>query len=193
MKSGEAKMGGLILLSVVVLTALWLIGVYNGLVSLRQRSKQAYADITVQLKQRHDLIPNLVETVKGYATHEKSTLEDVVKARNSAISAKSPEAQGAAEGVLSSALSRLIALSESYPELRANQNFQQLQNELSDVENKISAARRFLNNIVAEYNAAREGFPGVLIAQRFGFEPLDYFFLEAGDQRAVEEPPRVQF
>ncbi len=186
-------MGGLLLLSLAVLTALWLIGVYNGLVSLRQRSKQAYADITVQLKQRHDLIPNLVETVKGYATHEKSTLEDVVKARNSAVSAHSPEAQGAAEGALSTALSRLIALSEAYPELKANQNFQQLQNELSDVENKISAARRFLNNTVAEYNAAREGFPGVLIAQRFGFEPLEYFFLEAGDQRAVKEPPKVQF
>lgn len=178
-------MGGLIVLGVIVLAALWLIGVYNGLVSLRQRSKQSFADITVQLKQRHDLIPNLVETVKGYATHEKTTLEDVVKARNIAVSARSPEAQGAAEGALSSALSRLIALSEAYPELKANQNFQQLQNELSDVENKISAARRFLNNTVAEYNATREGFPGVLIAQRFGFEPLEYFFLEAGDQRAV--------
>lgn len=169
-------MGGLIVLGVIVLAALWLIGVYNGLVSLRQRSKQSFADITVQLKQRHDLIPNLVETVKGYATHEKTTLEDVVKARNIAVSARSPEAQGAAEGALSSALSRLIALSEAYPELKANQNFQQLQNELSDVENKISAARRFLNNTVAEYNATREGFPGVLIAQRFGFEPLEYFF-----------------
>lgn len=188
-------MSGLILLSIIVLAGLWLISVYNGLVSLHQRSKQAFADITVQLKQRHDLIPNLVETVKGYATHEKSTLEDVVKARNKAVSARSrsPEAQGAAEGALSSALSRLIALSEAYPELKANQNFQQLQNELSDVENKISAARRFLNNTVAEYNASREGFPGVLIAQRFSFEPLEYFFLEAGDQRAVEEPPKVQF
>ncbi len=182
-----------IFLALVAVAAFWLVGIYNGLVALRQRSKQAFSDINVQLKQRHDLIPNLVETVKGYATHEKSTLDAVIQARNAAVSAASPAAQSAAEGALSGALSRLIALSEAYPDLKANQNFQQLQSELSDIENKISAARRFLNNTVAEYNATREGFPGVLIAQRFGFEPLDYFNLDDAEQKAVEAPPKVQF
>ncbi|MCX7899106.1 MAG: LemA family protein [Methylocystis sp.] len=183
----------LVFLGLVAVIGFWLVGVYNGLVSLRQRSKQAFADIDVQLKQRHDLVPNLVETVKGYATHEKSALEDVIKARNVAVSAQGPAQQGAAEGALTGALSRLIALSEAYPDLKANQNFQQLQGELSDIENKISAARRFLNNAVAEYNSAREGFPGVLIAQRFGFDPLDYFELDEDQQKAVQNPPTVDF
>ncbi len=183
----------LIFLALAAGVGFWLVGVYNGLVNLRQRSKQAFSDINVQLKQRHDLIPNLVETVKGYATHEKSTLEDVIKARNAAVSASSPNAQGAAEGALTGALSRLIALSEAYPDLKANQNFQQLQSELSDIENKISAARRFLNNTVAEYNATREGFPGFLIAQRFGFEPLDYFNITEEERKTIEAPPNVQF
>ena len=183
----------LIFLGLIAAVAFWLVGVYNGLVSLRQRSRQAFSDVNVQLKQRHDLVPNLVETVKGYAAHEKSTLEDVIKARNAAVEAHGPTQQGAAEGALTSALSRLIALSESYPDLKASQNFQDLQRELSDVENKISAARRFLNNTVAEYNATREGFPGFLIAQRFGFEPLDYFELDEAQQRAIEAPPKVQF
>ncbi|MGD9543402.1 MAG: LemA family protein [Methylocystis sp.] len=183
----------LIFLGLIAAVAFWLVGVYNGLVTLRQRSKQAFSDVNVQLKQRHDLVPNLVETVKGYATHEKTTLEDVIKARNAAIEAHGPAQQGAAEGALTGALSRLIALSESYPDLKANQNFQDLQRELSDIENKISAARRFLNNTVAEYNATREGFPGFLIADRFGFEPLDYFELDEAQQRAIEAPPKVQF
>jgi LemA protein len=183
----------LVILGLAAAVAFWLVGAYNGLVNLRQRGKQAFSDINVQLKQRHDLVPNLVETVKGYATHEKSTLDDVIRARNAAVSAGGPNAQGAAEGALTGALSRLIALSEAYPDLKANQNFQQLQSELSDIENKISAARRFLNNTVAEYNAAREGFPGVLIAQRYGFEPLDYFNLGEEEQKAVEAAPKVQF
>jgi LemA protein len=183
----------LVFLGLLAAAGLWLVGVYNGLVNLRQRSRQAYADITVQLKQRHDLIPNLVETVKGYATHERSTLDEVVKARNAAVSASSPNAQGAAEGALTGALSRLIALSEAYPDLKANQNFQQLQGELSDLENKIAASRRFLNNTVAEYNATREGFPGFLVAQRFGFDPIDYFNLDPAEQKAIEAPPKVQF
>lgn len=186
-------MAFLAFLGLVALVAMWLVGVYNGLVNLRQRSRQAFSDISVQLKQRHDLVPNLVETVKGYATHEKTTLEDVIKARNAAVAAAGPNAQGAAEGALTGALSRLIALSEAYPDLKANQNFQQLQTELSDVENKISAARRFLNNAVAEYNAAREGFPGFLLAERFGFQPLDYFELGETEQKAVETAPKVQF
>jgi LemA protein len=183
----------LVFLGLLAAVGLWLVGVYNGLVNLRQRSKQAYADINVQLKQRHDLIPNLVETVKGYATHERTTLDEVIKARNAAVSASGPNAQGAAEGALSGALSRLIALSEAYPDLKANQNFQQLQGELSDVENKIAASRRFLNNTVAEYNATREGFPGFLVAQRFGFDPIDYFNLDPAEQKAIEAAPKVQF
>jgi len=186
-------MAFLVFLALVALVGFWLVGVYNGLVNLRQRSRQAFSDINVQLKQRHDLIPNLVETVKGYATHEKTTFEDVIKARNAAVSAAGPAAQGAAEGALTGALSRLIALAEAYPDLKANQNFQQLQTELSDIENKISAARRFLNNTVAEYNATREGFPGFLLAERFGFQPLDYFNLDEAEQKAVEAPPKVQF
>lgn len=183
----------LVLLGLAAAVGFWLVGAYNGLVNLRQRCKQAFSDINVQLKQRHDLVPNLVETVKGYATHEKTTLEDVIKARNLAVSATGPTAQGAAEGALTGALSRLIALGEAYPDLKANQNFQQLQSELADIENKISAARRFLNNTVAEYNATREGFPGFLIAQRYGFEPMDYFNLDEAEQKAIEAAPKVQF
>ncbi|MBL1255334.1 LemA family protein [Methylocystis sp. Sn-Cys] len=183
----------LVLLGLAAAVGFWLVGAYNGLVNLRQRCKQAFSDINVQLKQRHDLVPNLVETVKGYATHEKTTLDDVIKARNLAVSAAGPTAQGAAEGALTGALSRLIALSEAYPDLKANQNFQQLQSELADIENKISAARRFLNNTVAEYNGTREGFPGFLIAQRYGFEPMDYFNLGEAEQKAIEAAPKVQF
>jgi LemA protein len=183
----------LIFLGLVALVAFWLVGSYNTLVSLRQRSKQAFSDIDVQLKQRHDLVPNLVETVKGYATHEKSTLDDVVKARNAAVSAQGPAAQGAAEGALTGALSRLIALSEAYPDLKANQSFQQLQSELSDIENKIAAARRFFNNAVAEYNATRESVPASFFAEKFGFAPLDFFNLDEGERKLVNETPKVQF
>src|SRR3954469_26015369 len=132
---------GWIVLGVIVAFALWIIVIYNQLVGLRQRVGQAFADIDVQLKQRHDLIPNLVESVKGYAAHERGTLDEVIKARNSAISAQGPAQVSAAEGQLSGALSRLIALSEAYPDLKANANFQQLAGELSDLENKIAASR----------------------------------------------------
>src|ERR1700680_206364 len=142
----------LIVLAVIVVAALWVISIYNGLVSLRQRVNQAFADIDVQLRQRHDLIPNLVETVKGYAAHERGTLEDVVKARNAAMTAQGPEQQAAAENMLSGALRQLFALSERYPDLKASANFQQLQAALSDLENKIAASRRFFNNAVQEYN-----------------------------------------
>jgi len=183
----------LIFLGILGLIGLWLVGIYNGLVSLRQRCKQAFSDIDVQLKQRHDLVPNLVETVKGYAEHEKSTLEDVIKARNVAIAAQGPAAQGAAEATLTGAISRLIALSEAYPDLKANQNFQQLQSELSDIENKIAASRRFFNNAVAEYNATRESVPAVFIAQRYGFEPLEFFEIDDADRKAIEQAPKVEF
>ncbi|MBX3510894.1 MAG: LemA family protein [Hyphomonadaceae bacterium] len=188
---------GLILLIVAVVLAVLVIGIYNRLVALRQRCNQAFADVDVQLKQRHDLIPNLVETVKGYAAHERGTLEEVIQARNAAVSAErtgDPKAMGAAEGVLGAALGRLIALSEAYPDLKANANFQQLQAELSDIENKLAAARRFYNNAVGEYNTAREQFPAVLIAGPFGFGPREFF--NVGDeQRAALDagPPQVKF
>jgi LemA protein len=186
-------MAGWIVLGVVVVAALWLIMTYNGLVSLRQRCRQAFSDIDVQLKQRHDLVPNLVETVKGYAAHEKGTLEAVIKARNAAVSAQGPAAQAAAEGALQGALRQLFALAEAYPDLKANQSFQQLQTELSDLENKIAAARRFFNNTAAEYNATRESFPAVLFAQSMGFGPQEFFNLEEGERKAVQAAPQVKF
>jgi len=186
-------MAGWIVLGIVVVAALWLIMTYNGLVSLRQRCRQAFSDIDVQLKQRHDLVPNLVETVKGYAAHEKGTLEAVIKARNAAVSAQGPAAQAAAEGALQGALRQLFALAEAYPDLKANQSFQQLQTELSDLENKIAAARRFFNNTAAEYNATRESFPAVLFAQSMGFGPQEFFNLEEGERKAVQAAPQVKF
>ena len=184
---------GWIVLGIIVLVGLWLIMTYNGLVSLRQRCRQAFSDIDVQLKQRHDLIPNLVETVKGYASHERGTLDDVIKARNSALSAQGPAQVSAAENQLSGALGRLIALSEAYPDLKANQNFQQLQAELSDIENKIAAARRFFNNAVAEYNTAIGQFPAALFAGMLGFASADMFQVDASEQAAIKEAPKVSF
>jgi len=139
-----------IVLAVIVVLIIWAIGVYNSLVSMRQRVNQAYADIDVQLRQRHDLIPNLVETVKGYAAHERGTLDEVVKARNVAMTAQGPAQQAAAENMLTGALRQLFALAEAYPDLKASTNFQQFQTELTDLENKIAAARRFFNNAVQE-------------------------------------------
>lgn len=183
-----------IIVGVIALLLLTVIGSYNGLVTMRNRSRQAFSDIDVQLKQRHDLIPNLVETVKGYASHEKETLDAVIKARNQAISAPQGSAgQAAAEGQLSGALGRLIALSEAYPDLKANTNFQQLQTELADIENKIAAARRFFNNAVSEYNSRRESFPAVLFAGSLGFSPMDFFNLDEGERKAVSTAPNVKF
>ena len=154
----------LIVLAVIAVVVLWVITVYNGLVTMRQRVNQSFADIDVQLRQRHDLIPNLVETVKGYAAHERGTLDEVVKARNAAATAQGPAQQAAAENMLSGALRQLFALSEAYPDLKANANFQQLQAELGDLENKIAASRRFFNNAVQEYNTATQRFPAALFA-----------------------------
>ena len=184
---------GWIILGLLVLVGLWLMMTYNGLVSLRQRCRQAFSDIDVQLKQRHDLVPNLVETVKGYASHERGTLEAVVQARNAAVSAQGPAAQAQAEGMLQGALRQLFALAEAYPDLKANQNFQQLQTELSDLENKIAASRRFFNNAAAEYNSTRESFPAVLFAQSLGFGPQEFFNLEEGERTAVRTAPQVKF
>ena len=183
-----------IVLGVIVLVALWIVMVYNGLVALRQRVNQAFSDIDVQTKQRHDLVPNLVEAVKGYAAHERGTLEAVVRARNAAIAAPTGNvaAQAVAENALTGALRQLFALSESYPDLKANQNFQQLQSELSDLENKIAAARRFFNNAVQEYNTGIQQFPAVLLAGPLGFTQKEFF--DVGEQRKeLDQAPQVKF
>ena len=182
----------IIVLAVIVVLVLWAVTVYNGLVTMRQRVNQAFADIDVQLKQRHDLVPNLVETVKGYAAHERGTLDEVVKARNAAVSAQGPAQQAAAENMLSGALRQLFALSESYPDLKASANFQQLQAELSDLENKIAASRRFFNNAVQEYNTGIQRFPAALFASSFGFAPKSFFDL-GEDRVTVGEAPAVKF
>jgi LemA protein len=182
----------LIVVAVIVVAIIWAVSIYNGLVSMRQRVNQAFADVDVQLKQRHDLVPNLVETVEGYAAHERGTLDEVVKARNAAVTAQGPAQQAAAENMLSGALRQLFALSEAYPDLKANANFQQLQAQLTDLENKIAAARRFFNNAVQEYNSGIQRFPAALFASSFGFAPKEFFDL--GDQRAsVSEAPAVKF
>src|SRR6266508_3838680 len=174
-----------IVIGAIVLLVLWIIMIYNGLVAMRQRVNQAFADIDVQMKQRHDLIPNLVETVKGYAGHERGTHEAVIKARQTAIAAPGLDQKVAAENMLSGALRQLFALSESYPDLKANQNFQQLQNELSDIENKLAASRRFFNNSVQEYNTGIQQFPAVLLAGSLGFR--EHAFFDLGEQRATLE------
>jgi LemA protein len=186
------SMSTVVVLAIIVVAVVWAIGVYNGLVSMRQRVNQAFADIDVQLRQRHDLIPNLVETVKGYAAHERGTLDDVVKARNAAITAQGPAQQAAAENQLTGALRQLFALSENYPDLKATSNFQQLQAELSDLENKIAASRRFFNNAVQEYNTGIQRFPGAVFASSFGFAPKSFFDL-GEDRVTVGEAPAVKF
>ena len=184
-----------IVLGVIVLVALWIVMVYNGLVALRQRVNQAFSDIDVQTKQRHDLVPNLVEAVKGYAAHERGTLEAVVRARNAAIAAPTGNvaAQAAAENALTGALRQLFALSESYPDLKANQNFQQLQSELSDLENKIAAARRFFNNAVQEYNTGIQQFPAVLLAGPLGFTQKEFFDVGVEQRNELDQAPEVKF
>jgi len=184
---------GWIVLGVVVVLVLWIIMIYNQLVAMRQRVGQAFADVDVQLKLRHDLIPNLVETVKGYAAHERGTLEAVIKARNTAMAAQGPAQQAAAENMLTGALRQLFALSEAYPDLKANQNFQQLQSEISDVENKIAAARRFFNNSVSEYNTGIQQFPAALFAAMFGFSQRQFFDVGEGERALLDKPPQVKF
>src|ERR1041385_5999377 len=183
-----------IIIGVLVVLILWIIMIYNGLVAMRQRVNQSFADIDVQMKQRHDLIPNLVETVKGYASHERGTLEAVIKARNGAIAAQGTGVanQAAAENMLSGALRPLFALSESYPDLKANQNFLSLQSELTDIENKLAAARRFFNNSVQEYNTGIQRFPAVLVAGPLGFREHAFFDLGEG-RAAAEQAPQVKF
>lgn len=183
------------ILTLVVLgvIAVYLIFAYNRLVAMRQAWKQAFADIDVQLKQRHDLVPNLVETVKGYAAHESGVFTKVTEARATAMRATTVGEKSAAESALSGALGNLLAVAENYPQLKANENFRALQDELTDLENKIAAARRFLNNSVAEYNGATQQFPAVLFAGAFGFQPAQMFELDATEKAEDMTAPKVSF
>jgi len=176
-------------LVIAALVILLLVLTYNRLVGLRQNCKQGVADIDAQLRQRHDLVPNLVATVKGYAGHEAATFEKVTAARNAAVAA--PNAQS--EQALSGALSGLLALGEAYPELKASANFQALQGELGDVEDRLAAARRALNAAAARYNGAREAFPAVLFAGMLGFQPFAFSELDAGERESASAVPQVSF
>ena len=181
-------------LAIIIIVLLWVMFAYNRLITLTNRAKESWADIQVQLKRRYDLIPNLVETVKGYAAHESSAFENVTKARAAAMGASNQGAaqQVQAENQLSGALKTLFAVSEAYPDLKANQNFLQLQQELGDTEDKIQAARRFYNATVMQLNTTEQAFPGNMIASSFGFKPMDLFELGANDS-AANEPVKVQF
>jgi LemA protein len=182
--------GSWIFLGVLILLAVVLAGMYNSLVRLRQQVKNAWSQIDVQLKRRYDLIPNLVETAKGYIKHERETLEAVIKARQVAIDASSVKDQAKAENMLTSTLRSLFAVAEAYPDLKANQNMLALQEELSSTENKIGFARQFYNDQVMRYNTQRETFPTVLFAGMFNFGPEEFFEVELAAER---EAPKVQF
>ena len=178
-----------VLIGVAVVLVFVVIGIYNRLVGLRQNVNQGVADIDAQLRQRHDLIPNLVNTVKGYATHERDTLDAVVAARNRAAESTN----SANEAQLRVALDKLLALGEAYPDLKASANFQELQSELADVEDKLAAARRALNAAVSRFNAARESFPAVLFAGALGFQQADFNKLDDSEKGVVDQVPNVQF
>ena len=177
---------------VIVMIILWLIGIYNSLVRLRNTRQNAFADIDVQLKQRHDLVPQLVETVKGYATHERELLTKITLARTAAIGATTIDEKIKTETQLSAALQGLKISVEAYPDLKANQNFLQLQEELSDIENKLAAARRYFNAATTEYNTGIETFPSNLVANSFGFMRESLFDL-GQDRVSFEEPPKISF
>ena len=181
--------GLLVLLAIVVGVAFWVMGMYNGLVTARNAFKNAFAQIDVQLQRRFDLIPNLVETVKGYATHEKGTLEAVTNARAAAASARGVDEKVQAENMLTGALRQLFAVAEAYPELRANENFQQLQAEITGTEGQIATARQIFNDTVLNYNNAIQTFPGVIIAGPFGFSAREFLEME----EAARAVPQVDF
>jgi LemA protein len=181
-----------IILGVIVGIVLWAIWAFNHFVTLVNRAKEAWSDIEVQMKRRYDLIPNLVETVKGYAKHESSAFENVTKARAAAMGATSVAEHGKAENMLTGALKSLFAVSEAYPDLKANTNFLELQRELSDTENKIQAARRFYNGTVQSLNTGLEQFPGNIIGSTFGFAAREFFELTESEQ-AAKEPVKVSF
>jgi LemA protein len=178
------------LVVIIAVIAFWVIGIYNSLVRLRNQVKNAWSQIDVQLKRRHNLIPNLVETVKGYAGHEKSTLQNVTEARTKAVSAQGVEAQAQAEGELSSALGRLMVVVEQYPDLKANQNFLALQEELSSTENKIAFSRQHYNDSVMTYNTRIQSFPNNIVAGAFSFGEETFFEIQ---DEAAREVPKVQF
>lgn len=180
-----------VIIIVLIVLVLLCITLFNGLVTLKNRAKEAWADIEVQLKRRYDLIPNLVNTVKGYATHESQAFEKVSQARSMAMQAGTPSQKGEAENALSGTLKSLFAISEAYPELKANTNFLELQRELSDTENKIQAARRFYNGNVRDLNTKIERFPGNMVAKFFNFAKMDFFDL--GDNDAAQKPVEVKF
>ncbi|RJQ34307.1 LemA family protein [Candidatus Parcubacteria bacterium] len=183
---------GLVLLGVVALVGVWAIWAYNRFVALTNRCEEGWSDIEVQMKRRYDLIPNLVETVKGYAKHEAGTLQSVTDARTKAMGAQSVADHAVAENMLTSALKSLFAVAESYPDLKANTNFLELQRELSDTENKIQAARRFYNSVVIELQNALEQFPTNLIGNMFGFKTREFFALADGEE-AAKNPVKVSF
>lgn len=175
-----------IVLGVVIILAAWIIAVYNGLITLKNRTDEAWSDIDVQLKRRYDLIPNLVETVKGYARHEAETMEKVIKARAAAMGAQGAEAKAEAENALSGTLKSLFAIAENYPDLKASQNFLQMQDDLKDTEDKIQAARRFYNANVRDFNTKMDIFPNNLIAQKMKFKKYEFFEIKnAGERETV--------
>ncbi|MGH1403897.1 MAG: LemA family protein [Alphaproteobacteria bacterium] len=183
-----------VVLGIIVAIGILFVVLYNRLVALRQTRENAFSDIDVQLKQRFNLVPQLVETVKGYASHEKEIFENVTEARSRAGSAKGAGGERVqAESMLGGALMGLLAVAENYPDLKADQNFQKLMNELSDIENKIAAARRFFNNATAEYNTATQQFPAVLLANMFGFSQEEFFELDEAEAVAVQKAPEVKF
>ncbi|HET8581234.1 MAG TPA: LemA family protein [Candidatus Paceibacterota bacterium] len=178
---------------IIALAIIWAIWEYNHFITLTNRVKEAWSDITVQLKRRYDLIPNLVETVKGYAAHEAGTLEQVTEMRTRAMNAEAPAEKAQAENQLAGALKSLFAVAENYPNLKANENFLALQNELTDTENKIQAARRFYNGVVMDLNNGLQSFPGNLIGGAFHFSQKEFFQLGDAENAAVQEPVKVQF
>ena len=180
----------LILLGVLALIVVALVVLYNRLVTFRNRAENAWAQVDVQLRRRYDLIPNLVETVKGYAAHERETFEAVTNARARAQAAQGPAEQGAAEGILGQALGRLFAVAEAYPELQADENFRQLQTELAETENRIAVSRQVYNDTVLTYNNAIQTVPGVFFAGPFGFTKKEFFEVEEAE---IREAPRVEF
>ena len=186
-------MTALIIGAVVLVILLYVVGLYNSLVRLRNNRENAFANIDVQLKQRHDMIPQLVATVKGYATHEKTLLEEVTRARTAAMSATSINDKVQAENALSAALAGLKVSVEAYPELKADANFQQLQSEIADVENKLSATRRFFNSATKELNVGVQSFPANIIAGMFGFHTEPMFEIPQTERATIEKAPEIQF
>ncbi len=179
-----------IILIIIAVVAVFAIGIYNALVQLRNRCDNSWAQVDVQLRRRYDLIPNLVETVKGYAKHEKETFQNVTEARTKAMNASTVQEQGKAENMLSGALKSLFAVSESYPDLKANQNFMMLQEELAGTESKIAYARQFYNDTVMKFNTKQQVFPSNIIANMFGFQEKEYFEIEEPE---AKEPVKVEF